>query len=485
MRFSSLKTNKNFLFRDKEVEKIRALASDPNPKILTVYGRRRVGKSELIAQALRDFDVIKIEGLQGLSIGDQLQRAIKQLATTTKDSTLRDVTVESWFDFFELILNKVDLSQATVLYFEEVQWLANYSHEFVADLKYFWDNHLQYQQGTLVVLCGSSPTFMLNKVVNSAALYNRSQNTLHLMPFDLRDTVAYLGDRFDLLQRIDAYLTFGGIPEYLNYLKDDVSIVKGICNSSFTSDGFFVDENSRIFVSSLKSNPNYEKIIRFLAQQRFASRDSILSALNRTSGGDITDLLNELELSGFVEVFRPYNNQAARKLVRYQISDQYLQFYYRFIEPVKPDILSNSYNSDPYKALNKTQFQTWLGFQFERWCRNNHQLIAKVLGFQSVKYRHGAFFSRSLERFDPGFQWDLIFDRNDKVLTLCEVKYLKTAVDTGVAQEFQARLDKIPEKSTKGRTIEKVVIAPSGATEKLESMGFFDRIITLDDLLGG
>ena len=278
MKFTEIKLRSNFVFREEEKKKIQALARQAQPQILAVYGRRRVGKSELIANALADRSVLKIEGIQGVNEEQQIDRAKKQLSISLEDPDIRNITMDSWFDFFDLFVRKADFSQPFSLYLEEVQWLANYSSTFISDLKFYWDNHLQYKQGLFLVLCGSSASFIANEVLNSAALYNRSQHYINLQPFTFVETKKFLGQH-TALQAMDVYLTLGGIPEYLNYVKDEKSTFLGICKHSFNKDGFFTKEHQRIFVSSLKENKNYQKIIELLAQRRFASRSDILKII--------------------------------------------------------------------------------------------------------------------------------------------------------------------------------------------------------------
>ena len=190
-----------------------------------------------------------------------------------------------------------------------------------------------------------------------------------------------------------------------------------------------------------------------------------------------------MELSGFISSYSPYYKNDSKTLQRYQIVDAYLQFYYKFIRPIERKVDEGSFRRDPTLALNKSEYSTWLGFQFERWCRANHILIAELLGFKSVKYKHGSFFSRKSSLMEPGFQWDLVFDRKDRVMTLCEVKYLKSEVDINIINEFESKIALFPQEKLKGYAIEKVLIAAQGANEKLRSAGYFDKIISLEDIV--
>ena len=411
---------------------------------------------------------------------EQLTAALRQLSGYLGDALIAKLKLDSWSEFFQILHDKIPSSEPYTVYLEEVQWLANYDHRLIAELKFVWDNFLRHKPRFLLILCGSAPSFMLTKVLRSKALYNRSQHQLHLKPFSLRESATFMGPRYQRLQVLDAQLTVGGIPEYLNYLKTDASVLVALCKHSFRKDSFFCTEYDRTFTSSLADNKHYKKIVELLSKKKFLTREQIVKALGRTSGGDITELLEDLILCGFVERYHPFHLSTSSKLARYQISDCYLQFFYKFINPMLPQIENGSFDQDPMSALNKRSFDTWLGFAFERYCRRHERRIAKLLEFSGIHYRSGTFFNRSTNRRDPGFQWDLAFDRDDRVLTLCEIKYQRSPVTESVVSEFEGKLAHLP--ATSHKAVQRVLITPIGASQALHNIGYFDRIISAEEL---
>lgn len=225
---------------------------------------------------------------------------------------------------------------------------------------------------------------------------------------------------------------------------------------------------------------HYEKIIDYLSQVKFASKKDIENYLHITGGGNLTNVLNDLELCGFIERYLPFNVGEKSNLVRYCIADSYLRFYYKFISPIYDRIQQADYNRAPLHALNKESYQKWLGFSFERFCRKNSQMIATIIGFSAVRYKSGAFFNRATTKDQPGYQVDLIFDRADHVLTICEIKYTIGKTEVEVIEEFEKKLRLLPDLGSK--TIEKVLITASGASDALLAQGYFDRIITLENI---
>ncbi len=474
-----VKLNRKFAGRRFEQTKLRQLDVLEQAVILIVYGRRRVGKTELLEQTFAQRNILKFEGIQGKDEKSQRHSVMQQLAHYTANPWLREIKTESWLDIFRYMAEYVKEGCWT-LYFEELQWLAEYKDDFIAELKYAWDNLLRQNSQLILILCGSSPSFMINHVVHSEALYNRSQYELHLQEMSPIEAQALL-TKFSAKDAFRAYLTVGGIPEYLLKLNVNSSVLLSLCEQSFVKNAYFTEEYQRIFVSTLANNPNFKKVIEFLSKRRFATRKEILAHLKLSSGKNVTELLTDLALSGFIKKYAPYNTPSNSLLARYSIADNYLQFYFKFVQPIKNDINKGKFNDEPTKALNTQQYQIWLGYAFERFCRRYDYVIANILGFGAVKYASGPFYSRNRVQEEPGFQIDLVFDRNDNVLTVCEIKYLSAPVKKKVIDEFERKLEYLRVKT--GHTIQKVLITVSGAEPSLIAEHYFDKIITFDELM--
>lgn len=474
-----IKQNQRLIGRHAETEELRRIGDLGEASILVVYGRRRVGKTALIESTFAGRNIIKIEGAEGVKPARQLELATQQLKICLKHNALTVSAFPSWLEFFHFLANETAKGIWT-LYFEELQWLAGESSSFVAEFKIAWDNYFRKNPQLLVVLCGSSPTFMISQVLRSKALYNRSQHELHLQQFTLNETREFMGDRYSEEQALDAHLLVGGIPEYLKYLKEDQSTFLSLCKNSFRSDAYFVNEYERVFASTLAKNHSYRKVIEILSTQGPQSRANLLSKLELRSGGGVSAVLEELILCGFIERYAPFHLQQDGKSVMYAIADNYLHFYNKFIRPNLADISSRRFNHDPSAAINKAELDLFMSYRFEQFCRKNHWIIARILGFSAVKYRSGAFFKRGSAVEGPGYQWDLVFDRADKVLTLCEIKYTNAPVGRSVIEGFERRLEKtaIPTK----KSIQRILIAVKGASPELLREPYFDHVVTLRDI---
>ncbi len=463
-----------FVGREEEQHKIKNILNAQSSSIIVVYGRRRIGKTHLIEHSLDNRRYLKIEGKQGYGKLDQIKHSLYTLSKFFKEPYLAKLQLQTWTEVFDLIAQKMD-SGAWVLYLEELQWLAHYDSELISDLKEVWDNTFRKKPFFKLILCGSAPSFMISKVVRSKALYNRSQHIIPLNEFTLKEVNDFFLNKKSHIEVMDAVLSVGGIPEYLNYLRKDSSVYLSLCKNSFDKGSFFSEEYEKIFTSSLSENPYYKKIIEFLASKKSASREEIISHLKIKSGGSISQILLDLELCQFIEVILPYTAQKKGRVVRYCISDNYLHFYFKFIHPHILTIRKNGIKNIQ-TIIPIYSYKQWLGYAFERWCRRNHFTIAQCLGFSDVEYKSGAYFKN--DTHDKNFQIDLLFERKDRVLTVCEIKYSDLEMDSSIISEFRQKVKKLG--PMKNKTIQCILICAEKPSENISNE--FDKVLSIDEL---
>ncbi|MBN1674018.1 MAG: AAA family ATPase [Kiritimatiellae bacterium] len=481
--------NPNFVGRKTELATLTKARETSEASIIVVYGRRRVGKTELIEQFFRRDFVLKFEGIQSdrrrrrssrLEREYQIRLCLRRLAKYAENPLLAKIECSSWTEFFEL-LDPMIKRRSMVLYFEEIQWLSNYSSEFLAEMKPFWDDRWRRQEGLIIVFCGSAPSFMTGEFMADKAFYARSRHEIHLKEFSLLETRKFMG--VGAREAMLAQLSVGGIPEYLKVLKDHRSVLFGLCENSFRPTSFFSREQARIFVSSLSWNPRYRAIIEYLSRTRYAVRDQIRTAVGMGSGGSLSALLTDLQQCGFVEKYTPLYLGQDSLAARYCISDAYLQFYHRFVAPLLARIDAGDFLDDPLRPLNMMSFRQSLGFAFERWCRRHSHLVARILGFDRIEYVSGAFFNRATAASDQGFQIDLAFIRRDSRVVICEVKYTESSVDAGTVADVERRIRRFQNAYSKCRnyTFETALVTTEdAAAPNLRSS--FDHVITFADL---
>ncbi len=470
---------KLFVGRAFELEQLEQLKQKNSAQIIVVYGRRRVGKTTLIHKAFEDRALIKFEGLENQPTNVQRTVFFERMSAYFNITHKTASDFANWRDLLVFLYDYIKTGEKTV-YLEEFQWMAEYSDELISDLKYIWDNYWSKNPKLVLIICGSAPSFLIDKVMHSKALYNRSQREFSIEELSLAEVGELLGKSRSKSEILDAYLGMGGIPEYVQYLKDESSVYLSICKNSFIKNGFFANEFQRIFVSNLAQNPNYKNIIETLALRGSMTKVEIVKQIGAKMGGGITDVFSDLLKCNFIGVYAPIAYGVEKRLSKYYLRDSYLHFYYRFIKPLTSRINNNDFHKNYTQPLNNRDYRQWLGYSFERFCLKINRQIAEMLGFSGVEYSLGPMYLRNDQ---TKTQIDLVFQRKDKVLTICEIKYQETPPDSKVIDEFERKirvLDKF-----RNYSIQKILISPNGVSKDLFARHYFDRIIGLEELLPG
>lgn len=413
-----------FIGRSKELTALTESSWRNKATLAVVYGRRRIGKTSLVEHAFGEKCLWKFEGLEGGNTKTQLALFAHELEKYS--GKLSGLEIKSWGDALnalELAIvkwSKKNKNAQIIIFLDEFQWMCEMKTKLVSLFKYHWDNFLSRHKNALFVLCGSVSSFIVKKVLQSRALYGRVDVELHLAPLTLRESRLLMPPLMPASQCIETYMTFGGIPQYLIELNPKFSLAQNINEYGFKSSGYFFKEFDRLFISHFAANPIYEKIIRSVVAGA-KSPTQISTYCEIGAGGTLSEKINDLVLAGFLTKRLPVDKGAATRLIQYELADEYLHFYFSFIAPLSADIASG--HATYPQVIDPRRFQQWQGYAFERLCTKHAVAIAEHLRFDGIRYRSGAWFKRSQDS-RRGAQIDLLFVRADKVLTLCEMKYV-------------------------------------------------------------
>lgn len=474
-----------FIGRKKELRLLHDIINADKPAIGVIYGRRRIGKSELIKKAFEDKKVLVFEGLENRPRQEQIENFLFQLYYQTRNEFIKK-KVKTWQEAFLLLYEELQTNPAHVV-FDEFQWMANYRREVVSALKPAWDLYLSKISGITLILCGSIASFMMAGVIKSGALYGRTDLVIRLKGFLLSDTKSMLEGK-GIHEITEAQMLFGGIPKYLDLVREKPSIRIGMEELGFTETGYLTDEYDRIFISHFGKNPEYEKIVKTLARHSYGLfRKQISEKTGIALGGGLTTYLTNLESAGFISSSAPFNKEHNSRIIKYFLCDSYLQFYFEFIFPNLKKIKSGVHTSLFGQIAQSGKYNSWIGRAFENLCIDHAGRISEILGFSGIEFSFGPYFTsgnkkqRGTQPGGQGVQIDLLFDRKDNVITLCEMKYTTNRVGTGIIDEVMKKVDILQEKF-RNKTIQKVLISKNDATKDLASSGFFYRIIKSEEL---
>ncbi len=470
-----------FVARTRELEQLHATLNRPAPTVSVIYGRRRVGKSALIRKALEARPALYFEGLENQSTSEQLSSFCLQLRRQTRESAAKDAP-RTWREAF-LLLEPVLRQRPSCVVLDEFQWMANYRAAIVSDLKMVWEQYLARIPGVSLILCGSIASFMLKKVVRGSALYGRTDRVIHLREFSLAES-AEMRPEYGREELLDAYMMLGGIPKYLELLADYPSLYLAIEDLGFRENGFLVDEFERIFVSHFGRNEDYVRIIGALAKHPYGISRKTLSAAARVDlGGGLSRNLQDLESAGFIRSIRPIARPANTRRVKYVLSDAYLRFYYAMVRSDLRTIRSGQSTVRFGALTQRAAFHGWRGRAFELTCARHAPLIAHELGFHGIEYSFGPYF-RAANATVKGAQVDLVFDRADNVLTLCEMKCSRRPIGQNVIREIEQKADLLRD-AFPTKTIQNVLVYHGSITGSVAKSPYIYRALSSDVLFAG
>jgi hypothetical protein len=469
-----------FVGRLPELRLLGSLLAHPSPRIAVIYGRRRIGKSLLIQKSLEGRRALTFEGLESRPKRAQIDAFLFQLARQGKRRAVGGAA-SNWREALDR-LQPLLQEEPTCLVLDEFQWMANYRHDLVADLKMIWEQSLSRIPGAKLILCGSVASFMTTKVVRSSALYGRIDLELHLKGFRLDESRALLQGK-GLDEVVEASLYFDGVPKYLDLLRPYPSVLLGVEETAFRDNGYFVEEYERIFSSHFGRNPDFRKIIEALAAHpQGLFRRELAERAGVIGGGALSEHLADLESVGFISSVTPFDKGYRSRLIKYLLSDAYMRFYHAFIRPNLRKIRSAAHR-DLFPRLAQTgRFHAWRGRAFEYLCMAHPRRIAEILGFSGIDFAVGPYF-RAPTRGKDGVQIDLLFSRADNVISLCEMKCSVAPIGIEIAKEVERKVELL-QAEFPTKTIQRVLVVHGQPSRDLSQSGYFYRIIRSADLVG-
>ena len=466
-----------FIGRDKELLLLENQYKSKRSSITVIYGRRRIGKSALIKRFTQGKEALLTEGLEGEKTPEQITHFIYQLSQQISDPLLTETAFKSWNAVFTYITKELDNKKKIVLVFDELQWMAAKRSRLISIIKFFWDNHWK-DKNVHLILCGSIASFMINKVLNSKALYGRVSSQLHLKAFKPQEIFSFLQakrwQKRDIGEILLYSLIFGGIPRYLEEIDTKKSLQKNIEQLCFTDSGFFVKEFERIFYGQFKEAKSYLKIIHSLTQKPLSLAE-IAKETKIPSGGGLRSLIQNLIEADFIGLKRQFGTEQSSKLKKYYIIDEYLRFYFKYIKP-HLNLIVDIQAPDIFKQKIVPHWNQWLGLAFENFCLKNGYLLAQQMNFEQETIEIASF---SPTKKTPA-QFDILFKRADKTIVIGEIKYNNEPISTKIIPELEAKIKHLP--IPRGYSVETALISKSGASKPLHESQYFNYEVQIEEL---
>ena len=423
--------------REKEKAALKSYFDSGVPEFLAVFGRRRVGKTFLIREFFGGKFDFYVTGLANGKKEDQLKAWNMAIKNSYGGS---DESAGNWLDAFELLrkkLEKTNKSKRKVLFIDEIPWLDTQKSGFLIALEHFWNGWASGRTDIFLIVCGSATSWVVKNILrNKGGLHNRVTRRMRLLPFTLKETEAYLEDKEINLGRYrlcEAYMIFGGVPYYYSLLGKGLSLPQNVDMLCFGDDGMLRGEFEEIYRTLFKNYGKYINVVTALgSKMKGLTRDEIIGETGFSSGGGLSQVLEELELCGFIRSYPGFSMD--ENLCLYQLTDMFSLFHMRFIKgkrPKNPRFWTSNIESPSLMA--------WKGYAFEQVCLSHSEQIKQALGIAVVSAETSSWRSRQSA---PGAQIDLLIDRKDGVINLCEMKYSKAeyAISAKEAIELSNRI---------------------------------------------
>jgi len=474
---------KNILVGREEEQAILQKAMTSNEaELVAVIGRRRVGKTFMIRSFFLSDLVFEITGVRDVSNEIQLSNFSDRIQKSSQ-SSLPIQTPSNWFKAFNLLesfLKPLLGKKKIAVFLDELPWLASPKSNFVEALGYFWNNWAS-RENIVVIICGSAASWMIKNVVNdTGGLYNRITRRIFLNPFTLAETKTYLKSRniqFTNYQTAQIYMAMGGIPHYLKEVEASKSAIQNINQICFSNNGILRDEFSKLYPALFSNADNHIAIIRALASKRIGLTRQELAKISKVpNGGGLTKVLDELQQSGFISIYTPFGKIKKEKLFR--LTDEYSLFYLQFIE-------RNDYEGkETWNLLSQTQaYKIWSGYAFENLCLKHIPAIKKALGIAGVFSRSYSFFKKGSKN-EKGGQIDLVIDRNDDVINLCEIKFHHEtfSITKSYANQLRNKRGIFRESSKTKKHLMLTMVTSFGLKPNPYSLELIPTEVTLDQL---
>ena len=467
--------------REKQQQELLDLLQSDESQFCAVYGRRRVGKTFLCRQTFNNQFAFSHTGLSNAPKEDQLFEFRESL----RSAGMRQCKLpKTWLEAFHMLEQHLaSLPQSKkIIFIDELPWLDTPKSRFVTALEHFWNGWASARNDIVLIVCGSATSWIMDNIINNhGGLHNRLTHQIHLQPFTLHECELYLNTKNILMSRkdiIEAYMIIGGIPYYWNYIHRGESLAQNIDRMFFMPDAPLQNEFDALFRSLFKRSDMYVRIIETLTERRAGLlREQILQKTGADDNESFQKALRELEQCGFIRKYNMLDFKSKNAL--YQLIDNFTLFHFQHI-------LANQPQDEHY--WSNIQFSgrlnAWAGLAFERVCLQHTQQIKQALGISGVRCNVYSWTCKPTNSTsNDGFQIDLLLDRDDNIINICEMKYTNEeyVLSADTDRQIRQRISRFAMHISARKTIHPVLVSTYG----LSPNGYasvFQKVITMKDL---
>lgn len=472
--------------RINEQQQLLKLYNSKESEFVAVYGRRRVGKTYLIKETFKGNFTFWHTGLSPYDrdksnlLQDQLITFHNSLsAYGLKESRPPKSWIEA-FSLLKMLIASRPESEKKVVFIDELPWMDTPRSRFVPALENFWNGWAATRDDVLLIVCGSATSWMEDNLINNkGGLYGRLTQKIHLSPFTLSECRSFFAERgmkMSLYDVAQSYMVLGGIPYYMKMFDSNLSFAQNIDELFFIKDAKLNDEFDLLFGSLFINPEQYKSIVRLLAGRHCGyTREEISNRTGIQNGGNLTKQLKALIASDFIEKYIPFGED--RKKSYYRLCDSFCRFWLYFLE--RKQISDKHFWMN---NINSPSLNVWRGHAFEELCLNHIDTIKKALGVSGVNTNESQWSVCGDDEKD-GTQIDLIIDRADNVVNLCEMKFYNEEfrVTKDYCKKLMHRINHLQERLPRRKVVHLTLVTTEGLFSN-EYQGVFQKVLTLGDL---
>lgn len=447
-------------------------------EFIAIYGRRRVGKTFLVRKTIGDEFCFKMTGMENVNQQEQLLNFYMGLRRVYSAATKCDNWLEA-FDQLERYLESLPQGNK-IVFIDELPWLDTAKSDFVSSLEHFWNDWASARQDIKLVTCGSAASWMIDNLINNhGGLHNRVTHQMLIEPFTLSECKEYFdayGFGYGMREIVESYMVFGGVPYYLSLLKSEESVAQNVDRLLFSATGELRTEKDNLFRSLFKHSADYMLIMEALSSKgKGLTRDEIISATKLHNNARFTKMMQELENCRFVRRYQAFDKKA--RMTMFQLVDPFVHFCYQIQD--KCSFQDENYWSH---SINTPAYNAWSGFAFEMLCLNHVNEIKRALNIGGVQT--AVYCWRTPTSAERGAQIDLLIDRADHCVNLCELKFSigEYVMSKSEREKIQNRMDSFIIHTKTKKSIRVTLITSFGCRRNVNS-GIAVNQLTIADLL--
>ena len=465
--------------RKEEQQILRLAVQSENSEFVAVYGRRRVGKTYLIRETFGYKFTFQHTGLAKGNTKEQLF----SFAISLRDAGYDDCPIpKSWLEAFSLLSTylKNSTDEKKIIFLDELPWMDTPRSNFISAFEHFWNGWASARKDIVLIICGSATSWIINKVINDhGGLHNRVTKQIALQPFTLKECEMFTeskGIEMSRYQLAECYMVLGGIPYYWSLLEKGLSLSQNIDKIIFAKNGKLSNEFNQLYASLFKSPEQYIDVVTALGKKKAGmTREEIIAATDMYSSGTLSKVLDELVYCGFIRKYNGFDKKSKQAI--YQLIDNYTLFYFKFIQ-------QNENNDEHFwsASIDSAMHRAWSGLAFERLCMAHTQQIKAALGIAGVLSNVYSW-RKEADEMNDGAQIDLLIDRKDQVINLCEMKYSLSeyAIDAEYEQKLRNKKSAFINATNTRKAVHLTMVTTFGIKANAHS-GIVQNEITLEDL---